>query len=134
MKSREAKYKQDNDMLISTVHQTLSKDVRTDAEKEALLKLFLSKQQQANENLIHEQSRVIDSLKSKCNQYERELKNSLQGSNEVYLHHTKEYKDEITALRGIVHRLNAELSIYQCKYPQESQSLQTSIKVNILNS
>lgn len=77
-KERESRYKEENDLLIMTVHSTLSKDARTENEKEALKKLFLSRQQEKNENLIKEQNRMIETLKVKCLDYEKDLRNSVE--------------------------------------------------------
>jgi hypothetical protein len=47
--------------------------VRTEAEKDALLKMIISKQSIKNDNLIREQAKLIEALKLKCLNYEREL-------------------------------------------------------------
>ena len=125
IKSREAKYKEENDALMSKVHQTLTKEAKSDTERDELMKLLAAKQQHANESLIQEQARLIESLRTRCDQYEKAL-SIRTGSIELQV---KEYKDEITTLRAIVHRLSAELSSFQCKYPHESPSLQASLKV-----
>lgn len=125
-------------MIMSSIQNTLAKETRTESERQALFNVFLSKQQQNNENLIQEQARVIDMLKVKCENYETELKNSMNSNNygpaETYRAQIKDYKEEISALRIIVHKLNAELSLFQSKYPEASPSLQASIKVGHLIS
>lgn len=124
-KAREAKYKEENDALMNKVHQTLTKEAKSDTERDELMKLLAAKQQHANESLIQEQARLVESLRTRCDQYEKAL-STRTGSIELQV---KEYKDEITTLRAIVHRLSAELSSFQCKYPHESPSLQASLKV-----
>lgn len=47
--------------------------MRTDAERDALTKLFLSRQQEANDKLIKEQKKMIEQFKLKCDNYEKEL-------------------------------------------------------------
>jgi hypothetical protein len=47
--------------------------MRTDAERDALTKLFLSRQQETNEKLIKEQKKIIEQFKLKCEKYEKEL-------------------------------------------------------------
>ena len=102
--------------------------MRTEQEKQSLIKLFQSKQAEKNENLINEQRNLIDNLKQKCQAYELELKNTLDNKFESNM---KELKDEISILRNLIYRLNVELSYHQAKNP--SQNLQTSIKVIELN-
>jgi len=60
-------------VLITTVHNTLAKDIRSEAEKEALTKLFLSRQKEKAETLIREQTTLIELYKAKCENYEKEL-------------------------------------------------------------
>lgn len=108
--------------------------MKTDNEKEALLKLFLSKQAETNENLIKEQSKQIEYLKSRCDSFERELKNSFNTNdgNSSNQEQIQDLKEEVLSLRSITYRLNVELSSYQSKYP--SPSLEASINVFDLNS
>ncbi len=75
-KEREKRHKHENDSLIANVHNTLSKDAKTEAEKQALLKLLLTKQQEANERLIQDQSNQIEQLKIRCQKYENDFKRS----------------------------------------------------------
>jgi hypothetical protein len=43
-------------------------------EIESLAKIFLPLQQQSNQTVINEQTRIIEDLKIKCTKYETELK------------------------------------------------------------
>lgn len=125
---REIKWKEENDFLISTVHSTLSKDLRNEKEKEALIKLFINKQTEKNENLIKEQNNVIEHLKLKCLTYENEIKNLIESQKESVLYNqVNQLHLDINLLRNLVYRLNVELSNYQAKNP--SPSLRSSIKV-----
>jgi hypothetical protein len=59
--------------VVNTVHNTLARDVRTDEEREALINMIVSKQAEKNGILIREQARLIEALKMRCLNYEREL-------------------------------------------------------------
>ena len=125
--SRELKWKEDNDFLIATVHTTLSKDMRTDKERENLVKLFVSKQTEKNEALIREQNRVIEHLRLKCSKYENEIKSLTQNQSDSALkNEVNELNSEVSLIRNLVYRLNVELSNYQANFP--SSSLQSSIR------
>jgi len=62
--------------MVERVQHLLTKEVRNEAEKEALKNYFHSKQQDTNDNLILEQKKMIDNLHNKCQDYEKELKKS----------------------------------------------------------
>ncbi|RNA17008.1 centrosomal of 89 kDa isoform X2 [Brachionus plicatilis] len=127
MLEREIKWKEENDFLISTVHSALSKDLRSDKEKEALVNLFVSKQTEKNKALINEQSNMIEHLKLRCSAYENEIKNLVESQRESALFsQVNQLHLEINLLRNLVYRLNVELSDYQAKNP--SAALKSSIK------
>lgn len=124
----EMKWKEENDFLISTVHSALSKDLRTEKEKEALVNLFVSKQTEKNEALIKEQTNVIENLKLRCLNYENEIKSLIESQKESALYNqVNQLHLEINLLRNLVYRLNVELSYNQAKNP--SPALKSSIKV-----
>jgi hypothetical protein len=104
---KEEQLKYENDILMVKVHQTLQKESKTEAEREALKKIFLSRQQEINESLIQEQEETIKSLKMN---YQKAMTIKEADSNNNLV-------NEIDLLRVIVHRLNVELSSYQAKYP-----------------
>lgn len=120
-------------MLTNKFHEILTKETKSEADREALLALLESKKNDTNESMINNQASLIESLRSRCEQYEKDrLKSSsggVGGGNELLSTQVREYKDEINTLRLLVHRLSAELSAYQCKYPQDTPSLQASLKV-----
>lgn len=127
---REIKWKEENDFLISTVHSTLSKDLRSEKEKEALIELFVNKQTKKNEALIKEQNNVIEHLKLKCLAYENQIKNLTESQKESALYNqVNQLHLDNNLLRNLVYRLNVELSNYQAKNP--SHTLRSSIKVII---
>ena len=72
---RETKRKEENDQMITRLQEVLSKDTKSETEKESLKKYFLSKQQELNESLILEQNGIIQNLQLKCSKYENEFKN-----------------------------------------------------------
>ncbi|CAF0754557.1 unnamed protein product [Brachionus calyciflorus] len=124
---RGLKSKEENDFLIATVHTALSKDLRTDKERDSLTRLFVSKQTEKNEALIREQSSVIEHLKHKCLVYEEDIKILIESRSEsAWNTQVNELNREVSLLRNLVYRLNVELSSYQAKYP--SPSLKTSLK------
>ena len=137
------------------MHKTLVRDTQTEAERDALLKMINTRQHEKNENLIREQSRVIDAFKAKCLHFEKEIRKQatnneseirpflktaysklnkkkiiyiLDDLNNIQLN---ELKNEVQALRSIIFRLNIELSSFQAKFP--SPSLQNSLKVLYFN-
>ena len=63
------------------LHDALSNDMKTEADKLALSRILLSKQQENNEKLINEQAKLIESLSSKCKKLEVELSKSPQSNN-----------------------------------------------------
>jgi hypothetical protein len=87
-KKVEAKY--ENDLMIDRL---LAKETQNEAEKEALKKYFLSKQQETNESLINEQKKTIDILKLKCQNYEKELKKVSNFDNDISQVNFNELKD-----------------------------------------
>ena len=76
---REEKFKIENDALIIKLHENLTKDMKSETEKQELIKMLVSKQQERNEKLINEQNRIIKSL-------ENELKiiKSHQNGNKIF--------------------------------------------------
>lgn len=115
----------------------LTKETKSEEDREALLELLETRKNDANENLIQNQASLIDSLRTRCDQYEKErMRVNSSGAAGVNDSHAtsstqvREMKEEINALRSLVHRLSAELSNYQSKYPQESPSLVASLKVS----
>ena len=76
LKELKAKEKHESDLLMAKFHDGL----KDQAEKEAVKKLFISKQQENNEKVMNEQARIIESLKSKCKRIETELERSNESS------------------------------------------------------
>lgn len=122
---------------MSKFHEMLTKETKSEEDREALLELLETRKNDANENLIQNQASLINSLRARCDQYEKErIKVNSVGaaavgsdSHATSSTQVREMKEEINALRSLVHRLSAELSNYQSKYPQESPSLVASLKV-----
>ncbi len=75
------------------IDRLLAKETQNEAEKEALKKYFLSKQQETNESLINEQKKTIDILKLKCQNYEKELKKVSNFDNDISQVNFNELKD-----------------------------------------
>lgn len=75
LSERETKRKEENDQMINRLQEVLSKDMKSDSQKESLKQYFLSKQQELDESLIKEQASIIQNLRSKCSKYENEFKN-----------------------------------------------------------
>lgn len=61
---REEKFKIENDALIIKLHDNLAKDMKSEEDKQELIKVLVSKQQERNEKLINEQNKVIKSLEN----------------------------------------------------------------------
>ena len=70
---RQAKYKEDNEMLIEKVHNMFARDAKTDKELDELVELFLPINKRINEQLIYDQNQVIQALDSRCKSYENDL-------------------------------------------------------------
>ena len=113
IKNKKVEAKYENDLMIDRL---LAKETQNEAEKEALKKYFLSKQQETNESLINEQKKTIDILKWKCQNYEKEFKKVSNFDNDISQVNFNELKDEINGLKNIIYHLNIELSAYQAKY------------------
>ena len=71
--------KEDNEVFLKKVQASLSKEMKSDAEKDALKTFFNSRQHQLNENIINEQAKFIQSLQDKCQNYEKELQRTISG-------------------------------------------------------
>lgn len=67
-------------MLMIKFHDNLSKNMKDETERQALSRQLLSKQQESNEKLINEQSKMIDSLNLKCKRLENELKQAYESN------------------------------------------------------
>ena len=61
--------------MIKRIQEVLYKETKSDEEKESIKHYFISKQQEVNENLIKEQNSIIESLQTKCHNYQNDLKN-----------------------------------------------------------
>ena len=72
---KESQKKEENDTMIKRIQDMLGKELKTEAEKEALKNFFLSRQQEVSERMIIEQNNIIETLQNKCNHYENDLKN-----------------------------------------------------------
>lgn len=82
---REAKFKQESDLMIIKLHENLSKDMKSETDKQELIKLLLPKQQESNERLMNEQAVLIESLSSKCKRLENELKILKEESDGIFV-------------------------------------------------
>lgn len=110
------------------MHNTLSREMKTETEREALVNYVTARQSEKNETLIKEQNKLIEMLKIKCANLEKEIKSrQVKDQSDLTQIQIRDLKSEINALRNIVYRLNIELSLYQSKYP--SPSLQAGLKV-----
>ncbi len=81
---REHILKHENDVLLVKVRDALAKDARTEAERDALKRLFVSRQQEFSEALINQQSNVIESLQMKCANYEKGVMGGSRSLNGKY--------------------------------------------------
>ncbi len=75
------KSKRETDLLIANAYEILSKDLKSENEKKALINLLLPKQQQANEKLINDQSKMIEKLTFNCKMLQNELKKANESNN-----------------------------------------------------
>ncbi len=56
-------------------------------EIESLAKIFLPLQQQSNQTIINEQTRIIEDLKIKCSKYETELRKPHDNNESMFANH-----------------------------------------------
>lgn len=60
--------------MMGRIQELITKDLKNDTEREALVKLVIAKSQEQNQMLIEEQRVMIESLESKTNMLEQDLK------------------------------------------------------------
>lgn len=73
--------KKNADDMIIKFHDNVSKNIKNEKEKQELIRVLVSKQQESNEKLINEQKRIIDLLNKKCKNFEKELANLKKSQN-----------------------------------------------------
>ncbi|CAF0754662.1 unnamed protein product [Brachionus calyciflorus] len=127
---REDKFKKENDALIIKLHENLSKGMKSETERQELIKVLVSKQQESNERLINEQNKIIDGLNLKCKKLESELKLVRNMENaDVLRVQVSHLEEENENLKKFVKRQNVELDIFYQNYGKVKDSdLNTKIK------
>lgn len=63
------------------MYENLNRSIKDENEKQMLMKQLLSKQQEKNEKLINDQTKMIDSLNFKCKRLEAEIKKLNENQN-----------------------------------------------------
>ena len=95
--------KQEIDLLMAKFYD----GTQTNAEKEQLKKLFISKQQVNNEKVMNEQAKLIESLQAKCKRLRSEIAVNSEGKqNQSQGNELTELKDELADFKSLVYRLN----------------------------
>lgn len=67
--------KNNTDNMIIKFHDKMSKNLDNDIEKQELIRVLVSKQQESNEKMINDQKKTIEQLQTKCRNFEKEIKN-----------------------------------------------------------